>query len=65
MELNHRLKNLEEKIFLSKQELSKIKDSDKKDEKLEAEQIEKAMIEMAQGMKQYANNFKTQFQKDQ
>ena len=64
MEINHRLKNLEEKIFLSKQEMSKIKNSDPKDEKLEAEQIEKAMIEMASGMKQYANNFKTQFQKD-
>jgi hypothetical protein len=38
--------------------------SDPKDEKLEEEQIEKAMIEMAQGMKQYANNFKTQFKKD-
>lgn len=31
---------------------------------MEAEQIEKAMIDMAQGMKQYANNFKTQFQQD-
>ena len=40
-------------------------DQIKKDEKEERQQIENEMIQMAQGMKEYACNFQTQFQHDQ
>lgn len=40
-------------------------DEQKKEVLQEKVQIENEMISMAQGMKEFANNFKTQFQRDQ
>jgi hypothetical protein len=40
-------------------------DSQKQESKEEREAIENEMLDMAQGMKEYANNFKTQFRKDE
>lgn len=40
-------------------------DAIKEQTKEEREAIENEMLDMAQGMKQYANNFKSQFKRDE
>ena len=40
-------------------------DAKNQESKEEREAIEQEMLDMAQGMKEYANNFKTQFKKDE